>query len=210
MWKYASIETDEEEQCEGKGGEISHGPKYADRNLSSQREGMVSTSSESVHFCDAFEFCKKFAFTLKVLYCPRNMKFSSATVLRFCHLRDTLSRRRVLTALRVMGSPADQKEIYDWMRRRKASPNLVTVYRVLETLEEYGVVHRHPSTGKFTLCSRLGEEGHHAFLSCRKCGRVKEFIDRALCRHEDSIAKEAGFAPEHHMSDIVGLCTSCQ
>ena len=122
-------------------------------------------------------------------------------------LRDTRPRRLVLGELKRIKGATDPKAIH---RSLRGQVDLVTVYRVLRAFEEHGIVHRHPSSGGYALCTMPEAAGHHGFLSCRRCGNVKEFLDLALCRREDSIAERSGFSPEHHVSDIVGLCLSCQ
>ena len=137
------------------------------------------------------------------------MTFDSSIVLRAHKLRDTLPRRLTLSALHDLHAPADCKTVLARIRRRQKAVNLVTVYRMLDRFETLGIVHKHPSSGKYTLCSLPDAKGHHGFLSCRKCGRVKEFADSDLCKKEDRIAQRAGFLSESHVSDIVGLCSSC-
>ncbi len=132
-----------------------------------------------------------------------------SSLLRTHNLRDTAPRRLVLAALSSVKKPSTHKEICDRITKRESSVDLVTVYRVLEKFEACGIVHRHPSTGKMTLCSMHDTKGHHGFLSCEKCGTVEEFSDPALCMEENRIAKKAGFRPKYHMSEIIGFCKKC-
>ena len=138
------------------------------------------------------------------------MKTDPQSILKKFNLRDTQPRRLVLKALMHMKKPASHKEIHNWIEKQDAAVNLVTVYRTLETFEELCVIHRHPSSGKILLCSMTEEEGCHGFLSCEKCGDVEEFCDEDLCSQESRIAKRAGFAPKHHVSEIIGTCSACQ
>lgn len=138
------------------------------------------------------------------------MKLDPQSILKKCNLRDTQPRRLVLKALMHMNKPASHKEIHVWIQSQDAAVNLVTVYRTLETFEERGVIHRHPSSGNIMLCSMSEEAGHHGFLSCESCGKVEEFCDKDLCSQENRIAKKAGFTPKHHVSEIIGVCSTCQ
>lgn len=124
-------------------------------------------------------------------------------------LRVTQSRLLVLEALSTIGKPASQKDLFEHIRKESAQINLVTVYRMLETFVERDIAHKHPSSGGYTLCSLQEQHGHHVLLSCGKCGTVQEHIDAELCKHENRIAKNAGFKPKHHVSEIIGLCPSC-
>lgn len=137
------------------------------------------------------------------------MQSKAPAILQAHGLRDTQSRRLVIETLAQSPTPISQKEIHVCIVKQGSTTNLVTVYRILETFEELGIVHRHPATGGFTLCSLQDHEGHHGFLSCEKCGTVSEFADAKLCVEENRIAKQAGFTPKHHISEIVGLCSHC-
>ncbi len=134
-------------------------------------------------------------------------------------LRATLPRRIVLEAMQQIGKPATQREISDWIQAQGHGVHFVTVYRILETFEKKHIVHRHPSSGGFTLCSVPAVPGHHdtsasratchGFLSCKSCGKVEEFLNEALATLEKRIAKEAGFISTSHINEIVGICSSC-
>ena len=138
------------------------------------------------------------------------MKTDLQSLLKKCNLRDTQPRRLVLKALMEMKKPASHKEIHEWIESQDAAINLVTVYRTLETFEEKGLLHKHPSSGGVILCSLEHKDGHHSFLSCEECGKVEEFCHKSLCSQEDQIAKKAGFSPRHYMSEIIGVCSQCQ
>ena len=133
-----------------------------------------------------------------------------ANILRQFNLRDTQPRRLVLQALMDMKKPASHKQIHRWIDAQDAAVNLVTIYRTLQTFQELGVIHRHPSTGGMVLCSMSDKAGHHGFLSCQECGKVEEFCDNNLCSEENRIAQSAGFEPRHHMSEIIGVCSTCK
>lgn len=137
------------------------------------------------------------------------MKIDPQAILRKCNLRDTQPRRLVLKALMNFNKPTSHKEIHQWIQKQDAAVNLVTVYRALETFEERGVIHKHPSSGGIMLCSMSEEAGHHGFLSCESCGKVEEFCNEDLCSHENRIAKQAGFTPKQHVSEIIGVCSTC-
>ena len=121
--------------------------------------------------------------------------------------KDTRPRRLVLCELQKSKGAVEPTELH---RRLRGQVDPVTVYRVLRAFEERGIVHRHPSSGGFALCTMPDKSGHHGFLSCRKCGRVQEFVDKNLCRQEDRIAESSGFTSESHVTDIVGVCQSCR
>ncbi len=136
------------------------------------------------------------------------MKKDIASLLRQAGLRDTQSRRLVLSALARAQKPLSHKDIFDIIVQEDGAINLVTIYRVLEKFEEVGLVHRHLSSGGMVLCT-LDAPGHHILLSCSTCGKVEECMDPHLCQHENHLAKKAGFTPQTHFSEIIGMCSTC-
>ena len=137
------------------------------------------------------------------------MPQNPASILRRYSLKDTQSRRFVLKALLHFSKPVLHKDIHAWIQKHDAVTSLVTVYRTLEKFQELGIVHRHPSSGGFILCSVDEAEGHHCFLSCEECGSVAEFSKKTFCSSEEKIAQEAGFTPKKRTSEIIGVCSRC-
>lgn len=131
------------------------------------------------------------------------------TLLKHFGLKDTQSRRLVLSVLIKSKKPLTQKDIAAQIEQSGGATNLVTVYRILEKFESLGLIHKHLSSGGFILCSKPEEKGHHVMLSCEDCGIVEEHSDAHLCKHEDRIAKNAGFVPKTHLSEVIGICSSC-
>ena len=131
------------------------------------------------------------------------------TLLKHFNLRDTQSRRLVLSVLMKSKKPQTQKDIAERIKKSGGATNLVTVYRVLRKFESLGIIHRHLSSGGYILCSLPEKKGHHIILSCEDCGIVEEQCDAHLCQHEDRIAKNAGFVPKQHLSEVIGICSSC-
>jgi Fur family ferric uptake transcriptional regulator len=123
-------------------------------------------------------------------------------------LRSTKPRRLVLEVF-AAGAAFSPAALYAILGKRKVSMSLVTVYRVLEQFLQKGIVHRHPCDGSYSLCTMPGVEGHHGFLHCGSCQSVEEFVNPELCRSEDRIAREKGFSPAQHVSEILGTCARC-
>ena len=132
-----------------------------------------------------------------------------AEILRQHNLKDTQSRRLVLSALMSFEKPVTQKEVCKWISGQDATTNLVTVYRTLELFREHDIVHRHPSSGGFILCTIDNDDGCHSFLSCQDCGKVEEFCDVKCCSTNSTITQKTGFTPTEHVSEIIGVCATC-
>lgn len=132
-----------------------------------------------------------------------------ALLLKNRGLRSTAPRNGVLEALSRQKKPVSPQDIVSAVDTDGGSVNLVTVYRMLEDLERVGLVHKHHPTGKYVICSMPEKKGHHGFLHCVMCGQTEEFMEPALCKIENTIAKRAGFIPVSHLSAIDGHCAGC-
>ena len=56
----------------------------------------------------------------------------------------------------------------------------------------------------------LNKGEHHDHLVCTSCGKVVEFMDDVIERHQNEIAKENNFIISEHSLIIYGQCESCQ
>ena len=86
------------------------------------------------------------------------------------------------------------------------------VYRALDSLLEFGLVHRLESLNAFMACRNPTCASHItvAFMICEQCDDVSEFSDKALATKLNSIAKEASFKPKKSTIEFKGVCLNCQ
>jgi Fur family zinc uptake transcriptional regulator len=100
---------------------------------------------------------------------------------------------------------------YDIQQRlpKNVPVNVVTIYRVLDLLQELGLVHRLHTKEGYVRCFYEHEKGCHFFAVCEKCGQYREFI-QSSCKIENIIPKDLPFVNLKHMSEISGICKQCQ
>ena len=124
-------------------------------------------------------------------------------------LKVTLPRMKILDLL----EKSDQvhvsaEDVYRQLLEMGEDIGLATVYRVLTQFEGAGLVKRHHfDTGHSVFELERGD--HHDHLLCIKCGRVEEFIDEMIEKHQKSIAKQRGFTITDHSLVIYGICKQC-
>lgn len=135
----------------------------------------------------------------------------AARRLRAHDQRYTPCRRGIVDVLAAAEAPLSIPQLRDHDRTLPQS----SAYRNLAILERAGVVHRIVAADEFAryeLAEDLTEHHHH--LICATCGDVRDFtvspelegdLDRALER----IARQHGFAADHHRLDLVGTCAAC-
>lgn len=86
------------------------------------------------------------------------------------------------------------------------------VYRALDKLVEFGLVHRLESLNAFVACRHPGCDGHEtiAFTICDRCGQVKEITDDSLARQLKEMASQSSFALTKSTIELRGICSICR
>ena len=100
------------------------------------------------------------------------------------HQELTKNQTLVFGALSEADGPLSAYSILDQLRDEGFRAPL-QVYRALEKLLEFGMVHRLESLNAFIACSHPECESHGtiAFAICETCGNVAEFADDAIAGH---------------------------
>jgi len=85
------------------------------------------------------------------------------------------------------------------------------VYRALERLQDYGLVHRLESLNAFVACSHPNCAKHEsaAFAICEICGQVTEFSSEQAMDGLKAWADSAGFTPVKTTIELRGTCGKC-
>jgi Fur family zinc uptake transcriptional regulator len=123
----------------------------------------------------------------------------------------TKNQALVMGALAQAGGPLSAYTILDQLRGEGFRAPL-QVYRALDKLVEFGLVHRLESLNAFVACSHQGCESHAmtAFMICEKCGKVAEIADDPLAARLRSLAAAAGFTPGRTTVELRGACSQCR
>lgn len=133
------------------------------------------------------------------------------TRLRRIDQRYTTGRRALVDLLRLAGHPVSIADISGALPELPRS----SAYRHLVDLQSAGVVRRvaaNDEFARFELAEDLTEHHHH--LLCTACGTVIDItpsraFERTVARHLDGLAEAAGFVPQAHRVDVLGVCASC-
>lgn len=123
----------------------------------------------------------------------------------------TKNQALVMGALSQSDSPLSAYTILDQLRDDGFRAPL-QVYRALDKLVEFGLVHRLESLNAFVACRHPGCDGHQtiAFMICETCGQVNEISDTSLAERLKQLASKAGFALKKSTVELRGICSSCQ
>lgn len=123
----------------------------------------------------------------------------------------TKNQALVMGALSQSESPLSAYTILDQLRDDGFRAPL-QVYRALDKLVEFGLVHRLESLNAFVACRHPGCDAHQtiAFMICETCGQVNEISDNSLAERLTKLASKAGFALKKSTVELRGICGNCQ
>ncbi|MDP2121932.1 MAG: Fur family transcriptional regulator [Hoeflea sp.] len=123
----------------------------------------------------------------------------------------TKNQSLVMGALTRSKGPLSAYTILDQLRDNGFRAPL-QVYRALDKLVEFGLVHRLESLNAFVACRHPGCDGDDtiAFMICERCGQVNEISDNDLALRLKHLAGEASFALKKTTIELRGICRTCQ
>ena len=85
------------------------------------------------------------------------------------------------------------------------------VYRALEKLVEFGLVHRLESINSFVACTHPHDHSHGliAFAICEACGAVDEFSDEIVEQRLTGWSRDTNFQLAKTTIEMRGVCANC-
>lgn len=128
------------------------------------------------------------------------------------HVHPELTKNQALVfgSLSDADGPLTAYAILDLLRDNGLRAPL-QVYRALEKLVEYGMVHRLESLNAFVACSHkdCGDHGTAAFAICEACGNVIEFSPQEAISHLKDWTGKQGFQLSGMTIELRGKCKDC-
>jgi Fur family transcriptional regulator, ferric uptake regulator len=103
----------------------------------------------------------------------------------------------------------DADQLLAAMQERGYKISRATVYRNLDLLVDCGLVQRQRLGRRKHVYEHLHAGQPHDHLICTDCGRVVEFVSRAIASLQREICRAHGFDPDVHSLQIQGLCDRC-
>jgi len=84
------------------------------------------------------------------------------------------------------------------------------VYRALDKLTDFGLIHRLESRNAYIACSRSDHASHDTgFAICERCGTVSEFESATAMAALRDWAGRHGFVTGHTTIELRGHCADC-
>lgn len=128
-----------------------------------------------------------------------------ANPLKSSGLKSTPGRRAVLQVLAKSTSPLSPEQILAQVGSEVC--DRATIYRILDSLNQAGLVQRLDLEGK-TLYLPEESNHHHHHIICRKC-RSTVCLDQCLISPLEKRARTLGFHDIRHSLQLTGLCSKC-
>ena len=85
-----------------------------------------------------------------------------------------------------------------------------TVYRILDTLLERGLIHKLESANAFLVCTHPDDPHSSIHLVCRQCGIAEEVVDLRVSKMLSEDARSARFTLQDQVVELRGICGRCQ
>jgi Fur family ferric uptake transcriptional regulator len=131
--------------------------------------------------------------------------------LRAVGYRAGSARREVISFLDTQSCCLAAQEIYDHLRTSGRAVGLASVYRVLDTLTERGLLQRLEfGDGVARFEPIRGDHSHHHHLVCDGCGKVETFTDERLEDAIRDVESKSGYAVAAHDVVLRGACNACR
>jgi Fur family transcriptional regulator, peroxide stress response regulator len=129
----------------------------------------------------------------------------------YCHdrgVRVTMQRMAVYRALAEDTTHPSAHSICDTLRRAIPSLALATVYRILESLADEGIIRRVSTTnGILRFDANLDPHQH---FTCRVCGQIRDVKEESLSGLQVPNIRIAGISADEIDIRVVGTCGECR
>ena len=120
----------------------------------------------------------------------------------------TVQRRTILEAVLESDAHPTADAVYQVVRERIPAVSRTTVYRVLDTLVELGVIRQVQQTGSAARFDGNTRRHHH--LICARCGRMADLESPELDQVTLPKGNPKGFRVHDYTVQLVGICAECR
>lgn len=120
--------------------------------------------------------------------------------------RKTVKKRVIVEQLRKMKTHPTATELTEVLQENGEDVSRATVFRVLSSLADEGVIRRVEVENSDTRYD--GNINPHYHFICRICGKVED-IDLPYLAELDEKMREDGYDIEGHSMEFYGICSEC-
>ena len=125
-------------------------------------------------------------------------------------LRNTPEREEIIQEIFARHDHFDVDELYLRLRRKGCKVSKASIYRNIPLIMECGLIREVWHENGHMHYEHTYGHGHHCHLRCVKCGKVIEFVDKAILAMEKRLEDEYDFEVLDHRLDVTGYCETCK
>ncbi|MCW5938051.1 MAG: transcriptional repressor [Fimbriimonadaceae bacterium] len=126
--------------------------------------------------------------------------------------RVTGPRRIVLKTLAKANKPLSAYGIHQAVTSGGGKIDVVSVYRILSTLTQIGVVHHVGIVDGYVACALGSDHSDHAgHVVCEECGTVAELdLSASVLKAANEQVVSLGYLPHQTRIEVLALCRVCR
>ena len=119
----------------------------------------------------------------------------------------TMQRRVILEAVLQRDDHPTADQIYEAVQEHIPQLSRTTIYRVLDTFVDLGIIRRLHQTGAARFDGKINRHHH---VVCVHCGKIVDLEDRNLDQLSPPKGKLQGFKIDDYSVQFSGTCPDCQ
>ena len=121
-------------------------------------------------------------------------------------LRFTTERLVLLEEIFNFHDHFDAEQLFIFIREKHNHISRATVYRSLELFHKIGIITKENLGKGYASYELAMDRPHHDHIICTVCGKVIEFVDDIIEKHQREICKKNGMEMIGHQLQIFGRC----
>jgi len=125
-------------------------------------------------------------------------------------LKKTSVRHLLLDLIKKKSGHFDVEELLLGIKQKNLKVSRASVYRTLHLLVGAGLINKSLQRDGRTVYEYSSEKTHHDHMICVKCGKLIEFSDSLIEKHQKEICKKHKFVMTGHKLEIKGICSLCK
>jgi Fur family zinc uptake transcriptional regulator len=124
-------------------------------------------------------------------------------------VRFTNLRKKIFTIILQTHQACKAYDVLSILQKEDPSAKPATIYRALDFLLEYGLIHKLHISNSYVSCRHSAEHDKSIFLICKKCNIVQEYCDIEIANKLAEISKNNKFTIQEAAIEFSGVCNIC-
>lgn len=158
---------------------------------------LILIVKKPMNLCDNHDKCIIDALEKAQKICDKNK-------VRFTNLR-----KKIFTIILQNHQSCKAYDILAILQKEDPAAKPATIYRALDFLLEYGLIHKLHISNSYVSCRHPSEHDKSVFLICEKCNIVQEYCDADIAGKLTKISTNNNFNIKQSAIELTGICNIC-